>query len=261
MQGKRKLRRGLYLLPTCFTTGNLFCGFYSVIESLRGSFGDAAMLIIVAGILDALDGWIARLTGTTSDFGVEYDSLADVVSFGVAPAVMAYGWGLTPFGRLGWLTAFLFVACAAARLARFNIQSSSQDKRFFAGLPSPAAAGTPAAIVFAFPSPPQDPVVGVLVAALVVLVAILMISRVRYRAFKKFDVRNRRSYVWVLPIAAVLAVVISEPRYTFMAMAAVYVTSGPIGAVLGLFSKSKETAASADRVPERGEVVHDPAAR
>ena len=145
MAGRRKLRRGIYLLPTSLTTGNLCCGFFSLIESSRGQYELAALLIIAAGVLDGLDGRIARLTGTTSEFGVEFDSMADISSFGIAPAFLAYEWALQPFHRIGWLIAFLFVACAATRLARFNIQHSTSDKRFFAGLPSPGG-GTAAAL-------------------------------------------------------------------------------------------------------------------
>ncbi len=256
MRGKRKLRRGIYLLPTCFTTGNLFCGFFSAIESLRGSYGRAAELIIVAAVLDALDGRIARLTGTTSEFGIEFDSLADVVSFGVAPALLAYAWSLTPFGRMGWLIAFLFVACAAARLARFNIQTSVQDKRFFAGLPSPAAAGSIASVAFAFPDRPEDHAVAGLVGALVVATALLMVSRFRYRSFKELDLHNRRSYVWVLPIAVALVVVFSEPRYAFMTLAAFYLISGPVAQIAGLFTRGRDAAPAAAH-GERREAIHD----
>src|SRR5215210_5559108 len=149
---KRRFRRGVYLLPSMFTLGNMFCGYACIVYSMRGEFVTAAPFIGVAIVLDMLDGRIARLTGTTSQFGVEFDSLADIISFGMAPALMAFMWGLQPLGRLGWAAGFIFVAAAAVRLARFNIQAGSQDKRYFVGMPSPAAASVPAATVFLYPA-------------------------------------------------------------------------------------------------------------
>ncbi len=147
----RRFRRGVYLLPSMFTMANLFCGYACIVHSMRGELATAALFIGFAFVLDMLDGRIARMTGTTSAFGLEFDSLADVVSFGVAPAILSFQWGLHPLGRIGWAAGFLFVAAAAVRLARFNIQSGSQDKRYFVGMPSPAAACVPAATVFAYP--------------------------------------------------------------------------------------------------------------
>ena len=150
---RRGVRRGAYLLPSAFTMANMFCGYACIVHAMRSEFHTAAAFIGVAIVLDMLDGRIARMTGTTSAFGLEFDSLADVVSFGVAPAVLSFAWGLQPLGRIGWAAGFLFVAAAAVRLARFNIQSGShQDKRYFVGMPSPPAAGVPAATVFAFPA-------------------------------------------------------------------------------------------------------------
>lgn len=238
MSTKRSPRRGVYLLPTLFTMGNVLCGFFCIIEAQRGEFSRAAVLIVVAGLLDALDGRIARLTGSTSEFGVQFDSLADFVSFGVAPALLSFYWGLTPFRRTGWLIAFLFVICAATRLARFNVQSAVADRRWFVGLPSPAAAGTVAAAAFALPEPTRERWMSLLVAAMVVLVAVLMVSRLRYRSFKDFDLRSRRSSVWVVGIAAALVVVLAEPRYALAAMATVYLLSGLIGWIASWSGKS-----------------------
>src|SRR3954449_2111564 len=148
-----RFRRGVYLLPSLLTMGNMFCGYACVVYSMRGEYETAAPFIGFAIILDMLDGRIARLTGTTSEFGVEFDSMADIISFGVAPAILVFSWGLGPLGRLGWAAGFLFVAAAAMRLARFNIQSAAGgDKRYFVGMPSPAAAGVIAATVYAYPS-------------------------------------------------------------------------------------------------------------
>src|SRR5580765_6875978 len=154
---RRRLRRGVYLLPSLFTMGNMFCGYICIVYAMRGDYESAAPFIGFAFVLDMLDGRIARLTGTSSAFGVEFDSLADVISFGLAPALLSFQWGLSPLGRLGWAAGFLFVAAAAMRLARFNIQSAAGgDKRYFVGLPSPAAAAIPAATVFAYPWGFQD---------------------------------------------------------------------------------------------------------
>ncbi len=232
MAAPRKLRRGIYLLPTAFTTGSLCCGFFSLIESSRGDYKSAALLIIVAGVLDGLDGRIARLTGTTSEFGVEFDSLADISSFGIAPAFLAYQWALQPFHRVGWLIAFLFVACAATRLARFNIQHGSMDKRFFAGLPSPAAAGVIASVAFAFPNPPAQLGLSVLIGVLVATAALLMVSHVRYRSFKTLDLRSPRSYLSVVAIVLVF-VAIFVHRRSMMVIAGLYLLSGPAAMFLG----------------------------
>src|SRR5512134_3988515 len=147
---RRGIRRGVSLLPSLFTLANLFCGWACVVFAMKGEIATAAPFIGFAVVLDMLDGRIARMTGTTSDFGVQLDSLADLISFGMAPAVLAFQWGLIPLGRIGWAVGFLFVTAAALRLARFNIQTHS-DKRYFVGMPSPAAAAVPAATVFYFP--------------------------------------------------------------------------------------------------------------
>lgn len=238
MAGRKKLRRGIYLLPTLFTTGNLCAGFFSLIEAARGRYETAALLIILAGLLDGLDGRIARMTGTTSEFGVEFDSLADIASFGIAPAFLAYQWALAPFHRVGWLVAFLFVACAATRLARFNIQGPTTDKRFFVGLPSPAAAGTVASVAFAFPEPPSHLGASVLVGALVAAAALLMVSHVRYRSFKNVDLKSPRSYLSVLVIVAAIVVVLVHPR-SIMALAALYLASGPAAWLAGALTRGR----------------------
>ena len=227
MAKNRRLRRGIYLLPTVFTVGNLFCGFGSIMQAGAGKFGWAALLILIAGVLDGLDGRIARLTNTTSEFGIEFDSLADIVSFGVAPAFLAFGWALAPLDKLGWLVAFVYVVCVAMRLARFNIQRQAVDKRFFAGLPSPAAAAAVACAVYAFPEPVEPRWASGLVAFFIVTVATMTISRFRYRSFKEFDLRNRRSYLYVFPMAVVLVAIVTLPEVALPVFAAVYLLSGP----------------------------------
>ena len=152
-QGEQRARRGMFLLPSMLTVANLFCGYACLVYTLRGEFSTAAPFIGIALVLDSLDGRIARLMNATSAFGVEFDSLADIVSFGVAPAILVCAWGLTPFGQLGWAAGFLYVVAAGTRLARFNIQRGTVDKRYFVGMPSPSAACVLAATVFAFPTP------------------------------------------------------------------------------------------------------------
>src|SRR5919106_1888184 len=225
----RHFRRGVYLLPSMFTMANMFCGYACIVHAMRGEYGTAAPFIGIAIILDMLDGRIARMTGTTSAFGIEFDSLADVISFGVAPAIMSFTWGLQPLGRLGWAVGFLFVAAAALRLARFNIQAGSQDKRYFVGLPSPAAAAVPAATVFAYPAGFQTPVEAIPVAAMVIVPALLMVSTIRFRSFKTFDLQARRSYPVLVLFAAALAVLASHPDWILLAMAYTYLASAFIG--------------------------------
>jgi CDP-diacylglycerol---serine O-phosphatidyltransferase len=221
----RRFRRGVYLLPSMFTMGNLFCGYACIVHAMRGEFETAAPFIGFAMVLDMLDGRIARMTGTASDFGIELDSLADVVSFGMAPAILSFTWGLQPLGRIGWAVGFLFVAAAALRLARFNIQTGSQDKRFFVGMPSPAAAAVPAATVFAYPFGFTGRVEALPVIAMVVVPALLMVSTIRFRSFKTFDLQTRRSYTVLVLVAVVLALVAARPDLLFVVMAYGYLAS------------------------------------
>jgi CDP-diacylglycerol--serine O-phosphatidyltransferase len=237
MDQRRQFRRGIYLLPTLFTIGNLFCGYSSLVRSVEGTLEQAAIFIIIAGVLDGLDGRIARLTRTSSDFGVQFDSLADIVSFGIAPALLAYQWALLPLDRMGRFIAFIYVVCAAMRLARFNLKVNVEEKRHFAGLPSPAAGGVIACVVFAFPERVSDRWVMVVMACFVTSVALLMISRFRYRSFKEFDLRNRRSYVYVLPIAAMVVAIAVYPKWALPLFSAAYVSSAPTGYVFGLVKR------------------------
>lgn len=225
-QPPHRFRRGIYLLPSMFTVANLFCGYACVVYAMRGDFQTAAAFIGLAFILDMLDGRIARLTGTTSAFGLEFDSLADVVSFGLAPAALTFGWGLFQLGRLGWLAGFLFVTAAALRLARFNIQSTaSADKRYFVGMPSPAAAGVPAATVYAWPYQLADYPQALLAVAVMLVPALLMVSTIKFRSFKTINLGWRRSYLPLFVIAAALALVATEPRITLVVIAYGYLLS------------------------------------
>jgi CDP-diacylglycerol--serine O-phosphatidyltransferase len=225
---RRGLRRGVSLLPSLFTLANLFCGWACVVYAMRGDLVSAAPFIGVAIVLDMLDGRIARLTGTSSDFGVQLDSLADLISFGMAPAVLAFQWGFAPLGRLGWAVGFLYVTAAALRLARFNIQVVS-DKRYFVGMPSPAAAAVPAATVFYLPSGPQSYAQALLAMTVLLVPALLMVSTIRFRSFKTIDLRARRSYQVLIALAAVVALVNSYPHEALITMAYAYLLSAFIG--------------------------------
>src|SRR5688572_16525362 len=212
LRASRRFRRGVYVIPSMFTIANLFCGYACIVYAMRGEFDIAAPFIGFAMVLDMLDGRIARMTGASSDFGVELDSLADVVSFGMAPAILSFTWGLQPLGRWGWAIGFVFVAAAALRLARFNVQAGSVDKRYFVGMPSPAAASMPAATVFAYPYGFTTNTEALPVIAMVLVPALLMVSTVRFRSFKDFDLNARRSYSVLLLVAVGLAVMAAQPE-------------------------------------------------
>jgi CDP-diacylglycerol--serine O-phosphatidyltransferase len=228
---RRSVRRGMFLLPGLFTVGNIFCGYGSIVRSTTGDFEAAALLILFAALLDALDGRVARATGTSSEFGVQLDSIADVVSFGVAPAVLMFSWAFSSFGRIGWTVSFLFVICGAMRLARFNLQRNLQDRRYFVGMPIPAAACILAVSVYAHPQPPDlatEPHLGVPLLVLVVLVSLLMVSRVKYRSFKDLDLRARRSHLYLLIPAILLALLVLHPQAMMVVAGLGYLVSGLI---------------------------------
>jgi len=227
---RNRLRRGVYLLPSLLTMGNMFCGYACVVYAMRGEYETAAPFIGFAIILDMLDGRIARMTGTTSAFGVEFDSLADVISFGVAPAILSFAWGLSSLGRLGWAAGFLFVAAAAMRLARFNIQSAGGgDKRYFVGLPSPAAAAIPAATVYAYPWGLYDYRAALPAIAMVIVPAALMVSTIRFRSFKTLDSHTRRPYTVLIFVAAAIMLIATHPRFMLVAIAYSYLVSAFVG--------------------------------
>jgi CDP-diacylglycerol--serine O-phosphatidyltransferase len=248
-----RFRRGVYLLPSLFTLGNMFCGYACVVFAMRGEFETAAPFIGIAIVLDMLDGRIARLTGTASAFGMEFDSLADIISFGMAPAILAFSWGLQPLGRLGWAAGFLFVTAAAMRLARFNIQANSageKDKRYFVGMPSPAAAAVPAATVFAYPGGLLDYRAALPALAMVLVPAILMVSTIRFRSFKTFDLRTRRPYTILMFFAAGITLIATHPRIVLVVLAYSYLASAFIGmAVSKLRHRDGSAAAAEEQTP------------
>jgi len=220
----QRFKRGVYLLPSLFTVANLFCGYACVVYSTRADFDTAALFIGIAMVLDTLDGFFARLTNSSTAFGVELDSLADVVSFGLAPAILAFTWGLWPLKRLGWAAGFIYVTAAAMRLARFNIQTgAATDKRYFVGMPSPAAAAVIASTVYLYPFGLQDPQAAFPALAMVLVPAFLMVSTIRFRSVKAIDVGWRRSPVVLLIGALVIAAITSHPRIALVVMSYSYV--------------------------------------
>ena len=232
-RAERRRARRAYLLPSAFTIGNILLGFYAIVRGYRGDFQAASLLIFTAAVLDALDGRIARMTGTDSDFGREYDSLADVLTFGAAPALLAYLWGLEDYGRIGWLIPLYYLVCTATRLARFNVQTRVVDSRYFVGLPSPAAAGGLASILFFAPDVTWKAWSASLLLLALVCLGTLEVSTFRYRSPKQLDLRRPLSYRVVLPIAAVLLVVAYHPPAVFLAMAVIYSLSGPVAWLIG----------------------------
>jgi CDP-diacylglycerol--serine O-phosphatidyltransferase len=234
-------RRGIYLLPNLLTSAALFAGFYSIISGINGRFEPAAIAIIVAGLLDGLDGRVARLTNTQSDFGEQYDSLSDLISFGLAPALLAFNWSLSSLGdistmaaKLGWLAAFLFVACAALRLARFNTQVGIADKRYFQGLASPAAAGT---LVFTIWFFVDNGISGETVRWLIffetITLGILMFSRVRYFSFKAGPDGDKVPATWLLLAVLIIVLLALDPPIMGMIFGIAYVLSGLIITMAG----------------------------
>ena len=237
----RRFRRGASILPSLFTTGNLFLGFWAIIKTFHGHYEDAGPMIGVAIVLDMLDGRIARLTGTSSEFGGELDSLADMISFGVAPAVLAYAWAFSAsIPRAGWLAAFLFVMCGALRLARFNVQRHVVDGRYFVGMPIPAAAGQIAATIYFIPERLTERYQSIPVLILLIMIAFLMVSTVRYRSFKSLDLRSRRSYINVLGIAIIFLLIAMHPQWVLLAMATAYSLSGPMAQLAGIIRRRGE---------------------
>jgi len=236
----------VYLLPSLFTMGNMFCGYLCVLYAIRGEFDVAAPLIGVAVLLDILDGRVARLTGTATAFGVEFDSMADVISFGIAPAVLTFMWGLQPLERVGWAAGFVFLSAAALRLARFNIQTvKASDKRYFAGLPSPAAAAVPATTVFIYPAGLRDPLWAAVSLVIMVVPALLMVSTIRFNSFKTIDMQKRRSYKVLALAALVIAVILLNPGIVLFVLAYLYMLSGPVMAVCGRMRRRGAPPASA----------------
>ncbi len=246
MTEKRQNKRGIYILPSIFTTFALFAGFYSIVASIDGDYTLAAISIMVAMLWDALDGRVARLTNTQSAFGAEYDSLSDLVSFGVAPALLVYEWSLSDLGRIGWLAAFIYLVCAALRLARFNTQVGTADKRYFQGLPSPASAGVIASMIwlkfwnfeyFDIGVVSFSYYIGI---AITILCGLLMVSNVRYLSFKEFDSKNKTSFRFLLLSVLSLFLLLYKPNIILFTGFFIYMLSGPIITMIGLYNKRNQ---------------------
>ena len=236
-QEREGLRRGIYLLPNLITTGALFSGFYAIISAMSGVLENAAIAIIIAGFLDAMDGRIARLTNTQSEFGVQYDSLSDLVAFGVAPAVLMFSWVLSDLGKFGWMVAFLYMACAALRLARFN---TKPDNSVFFGLASPMAAGLVATSVWVWVDNTASDAtlpIGIPMACLTVGAAVLMVSNIRYYSPKQVDM-HRAPFMYMLVVAVLFALIFANPPLVLLGLSIIYAASGPVQAILRRRHKS-----------------------
>jgi len=238
---KPKRRRGIYLLPNLFTTAALFSGFYAVLAAMNGQFEPAAIAIFVAMILDGLDGRVARMTNTQTAFGAEYDSLSDMVAFGLAPALVIYVWALKGLGKFGWLAAFIYTAAAALRLARFNTQVGIADKRYFQGLPSPAAAAIMAACVWgAVEYGVERTGVAWVVGILTAVVGLLMVSNFRYHSFKELDIRGKVPFFVLVIIMLAFAIILWEPPFILFLVFIGYAVSGPVLTLIYLRQRREE---------------------
>jgi CDP-diacylglycerol--serine O-phosphatidyltransferase len=228
-------RRGIYLLPNLFTTAALFAGFFAIVQAMQGDFERAAMAIFIAMVLDGLDGRVARMTNTQSAFGAEYDSLSDMVSFGAAPALVVYEWALRDMGRLGWIAAFIYCAGAALRLARFNTTLEVMDKRYFQGLPSPAAAALVAGLVWVMiVSGVSGPDIRWLAAGLTVFAGITMVSNIRYYSFKDINLRKSVPFFVIAAIALAFALAAYSPEISLFGFFVLYGLSGYVLAAVEL---------------------------
>ena len=244
--GRKVRRRGIYLLPNLLTTGAMFAGFYGVIAGMQGDFRSACVAILAAMVLDGLDGRVARLTNTQSAFGAQYDSLSDMLAFGVAPALICFNWALADLGTIGWTAAFLYVACAALRLARFNVQLGSVDKRYFVGLASPSAGALVVFMVWASFEYQVEvtPVVEVAAALVTGLAGILMVLSIPYYSFKDMDFKNRVPFFAMLLVVLVFVIVSWDPPLVLFTIAVLYAVSGPV-----LFIYRLNKRAAKDKAP------------
>ncbi len=232
------MRKGVYILPNLFTTGNLFCGFWAIVSVFQEKFFFAAIAILLACVFDVLDGKVARLSGATSKFGVQYDSLADLVSFGVAPALLAYSWALRPYGRFGWLAAFLFVVCGALRLARFNVMSASGETKYFKGLPIPAAASMIALTILLYLRLIETGwVKDIVILVMIYVLAFLMVSSIRYSSFKELNLAKRKPFSIFMFVVLSMIVIVMEPVLVLFGFILLYIFSGPVSVVMAWHKK------------------------
>jgi CDP-diacylglycerol--serine O-phosphatidyltransferase len=233
------MRKGIYILPNTLTLCGMLLGFYSILASLKGNYIHAAWGILFATIFDGLDGWVARLTHSTTRFGIELDSLSDLVAFGVAPSVMIYKWALTPFGRLGWVAAFWFLACGALRLARYNVQMGSAESKAFTGMPIPAAASIVATLVlFYYELWETLPDKNILLLGLTILLAFLMVSTLRFHGAKELDFRRRKPFWILVAFVIILMLIVMHPPVSLFLFAMIYLVGGIIENIV-LFSRRR----------------------
>ncbi len=247
---EKQPKKGIYLLPNTLTLCGMFCGFFAILSAINGNFLYAAWAIVLANVFDGLDGWIARLTNTSTRFGIELDSLSDLVAFGVAPSVMMYKWALMPFGRVGWAAAFLFVACGALRLARFNIQTGTPGLKSFKGMPIPGAATVMSSIViFYYDYWKGLPEKNVFFLVITILLSLLMVSTIRYHGLKEIDFREKKPFWFLIVFVIILFVLFVHPSTAIFIFAMAYLVWGIIENV-HLFIKRKRT-----KLLEKGQLL------
>ena len=245
---RESLKRGVYILPNLVTTGGLFAGFYGIVATMNGDYELAAWFILISAVFEALDGKVARLTGTTSRFGVEYDSLVDLVSFGVAPGLLMYSWALQSWGKFGWLAAFLYVVCGALRLARFNVQVNTVESRRFVGLPIPAAAGMVASCVLLFYHlGGTGTIKKISVLLLIYVLAYLMVSNHSFNSFKDPELVKRQPFSFLVLAIIFIIVIVAQPQIMLFCLASIYMVSGPVGSFLKYFQRKSPQAKIQDK--------------
>jgi CDP-diacylglycerol--serine O-phosphatidyltransferase len=235
------MRKGIYILPNTLTLCGMFMGFYSILSSLNGVYVHASYAIIIAMVFDGLDGWVARLTNSTTKFGIELDSLSDLVAFGVAPSVMLYKWALLPFSRIGWAAAFLFMACGALRLARYNVQMGSKESKAFTGMPIPAAATIVSTLVI-FHHEVWDTTPGknYFILLLTVSLAVLMVSTLRYHGAKEIDFSKRKPFWILVAIVVVFTLVVMHPPIALFVFAMIYLIGGIVENIILYYRRGRQ---------------------
>ncbi len=225
------MKKGVYVLPNLITMGNIFCGFYAIVAVLKGVHEYAAIAILIAGIFDGLDGWVARMTNSASRFGIEFDSLADILSFGIAPALLIYSWNLMSVGRVGWSAAFLFLLCGALRLARFNVQFNNSESKHFTGLPIPGAAGMIASLIILHHHLHLGKPEPLLIILLTYLLAFLMVSNIKYHSLKEVHLKKRRPFGILVAASLLLFILTAEPQLMLTILFALYILSGIVESI------------------------------
>jgi len=250
---KMKIKKGIYIIPSLLTTGNVFCGFYAIVAIVNNQFYHAAVAIIIAAIFDGLDGRISRMTDSSSDFGLEYDSLADLISFGIAPALLTYVWVLKPFGRIGWMAAFLFVICGVLRLARYNTKSPIIRDNYFRGLPIPAAAGVIASLVIMTKDilsiERTEPLIMVII---VYLLAFLMVSNIRYRSLKELELKKRKPFNILVFSILFIYIIATIPEIMIFLITVLYALSGPVEGIFFYRRRLKSATERKEQIGEEG---------